>query len=120
MRKLANIEELLDLWLVKYHNTTMQNVKEEHPEWKNVEEEYKLKMDDKDVSSEEKTTIGENLGKASREFYETYAVTQEQHDEWEKEAKMLLRKKYKIPKWTVDRGWWSVYLNCSPSVIKEN
>lgn len=95
-RKLPNIEELLDLWLVKYHNTTIQKVKDEHPEWM------------------------ENPQEHTRDFYNTYLVTQEQHDEWENEAKLLLRKKYKISKWMVDRGWWSVYLNCSPSVIKEN
>jgi hypothetical protein len=96
MRKLPDIEELLDLWLVKYHNTTMQKVREEHTEWM------------------------ENPQEHTRDFYQKYAVTQEQHDEWEKEAKLLLRKKYRISKWMVEKGWWSVYLNCSPSIIKEN
>lgn len=96
MRKLPNIEELLDLWLEKYHNTNMQKVKDEHPEWMEHPEEH------------------------TRDFYEKYRVTQEQHDEWVKETKQLLNKKYKISKRIVDKSWWSVYLNCSPSVIKEN
>lgn len=91
-RKLPNIEELLNLWLEKYHNITLQQVKDTHPEWMDKPEEH------------------------SRDFYTKYAVTQEQHDEWEKEAKELLRKKYKISKWMINKGWWAIYLNCSPSV----
>ena len=96
MRKLPDVEELLDLWLVKCHNITMEKVKEDNPEWM------------------------KNPSAHTRDFYEKYKVTQEQLDEWEKEAKLLLRKKYKMSKWMVDKGWWSVYLNCSPSVIKED
>ena len=95
MRKLPNIEELLDLWLVKYYNVTMQKVKEDNPEWMKNPQEH------------------------TRDFYEKYPVTQEQLDEWEKEAKKLLNKKYKMSKCMIDKGWWSVYLNCAPSVIKE-
>lgn len=93
--KKPSAEELVNLWLEKYHNTNLQKVKEENPEWAANPQEH------------------------TRDFYQKYLVTQEQHDEWEKEAKELLRKKYKISKWTIDRSWWSVYLNCSPSVKKE-
>lgn len=92
MRKTPSVEELLNLWLEKYHNITFQQVKDTHPEWVEHPEEH------------------------TRDFYNKYAVTQEQHDEWVKEAKELLRKKYKMSKRMVDKGWWSVYLNCSPSV----
>lgn len=95
MKKLPSTDELVELWLEKYHNTNLQKVLEENPEWK------------------------ENPHEHTRDFYQKYLVTQEQHDEWEKEAKVLLNKKYKISKWLIDRGWWSVYLNCSPSIKKE-
>ena len=72
MRKLPNISELLNLWLEKYHNITLEKVLEENPKWAAEPQKY------------------------TRDFYEKYLVTQEQHDEWEKEAKELLKKKYKI------------------------
>ena len=88
MKKIPNREELLDLWLSKYHNTNIQELISKHPE-------EVLKSSD---------------------WFKLYPCTQEQEDEWIKEAKELLRKKYKMSKWMVDKGWWSVYLNCSPYV----
>lgn len=82
---------LLDGWL-KYHNTTMKEVEENHPEWK------------------------ENPSMHSREFYKKYAVTQEQHDEWEAWAKEYTKKSTKIRGKLFDRSWTWVYLDTAPNV----
>lgn len=93
MRKTVDEKDLVNWWLEKYHNTNIDKVLEENPEWK------------------------ENPQEHTREFYEKYKVTQEQHDEWEKWAKEHIRKVTKYPKKMIDKGWWAVYLNCSPSII---
>ena len=100
MRKQIDIIELLDWWLGKYHNTSMNQVEEDHPEWFNIT----------DLSKK---------AEATREFYATYKVTQEQHDEWVKWAKEHIRKKLRLSKAYLDNAWWGVYLNSSPSVINE-
>jgi hypothetical protein len=86
-------EDLINLWLEKYHNTNIEKILEENPTWK------------------------ENPNEHTREFYEKYKVTQEQHDEWVIEAKELLRVKLRRSKKYIDKTWWSVYLNCSPSIL---
>jgi len=86
-------EDLINLWLEKYHNTNIETILEENPTWK------------------------ENPNEHTREFYEKYKVTQEQHDEWVIEAKELLRVKLRRSKKYIDKTWWSVYLNCSPSIL---
>ena len=53
-------------------------------------------------------------------FYLKYAVTQEQYDEWEKWAKEYTKKVTKISKNLLERSWWSICLNTSPQIIKEN
>jgi hypothetical protein len=85
--------DLVNLWLKKYYNTNIEKILEENPTWK------------------------ENPDVHTREFYEKYQVTQEQHDEWVIEAKELLRVKLRKSKKYIDRTWWSVYLNCSPQII---
>lgn len=92
MKKLPNRDELLNLWLSKYHNTTVEEIIAKHP---------------KEVLE-------------SPDWWKLYPCTQEQEDEWIKEAKELLNKKYKISKKILDISWWSVYLDCSPYVSKEN
>jgi len=86
--------DLLNLWLEKYHNTNIEKILEENPTWK------------------------ENPDAHTREFYEKYQLTQEQHDEWVIEAKELLRVKLRRSKKYIDKTWWSVYLNCSPQINK--
>jgi len=92
MRKLPDREEIMNLWLTKYHNTTVKEVIAKHP---------------KEVLE-------------SPDWFKLYPCTKEQEDEWVKEAKSLLKKKYKMPKWLIEKGWWSVYLDCSPYVSKED
>lgn len=79
--------EILNLWL-KYHNTTVEEVIKNHP---------------KEILE-------------SPEWFKLYPCTQEQCDEWEKEVKNLLRKEYKMSKRLIERGWWSIELDCSPYV----
>lgn len=95
MKKINEVE-LLELWLKKYHNTTFEEVELNHPEWK-------------DGSSEH-----------IKDFYNTYTVTQEQHDEWEKEAKNLIKKVTKCSKVTLERGWPWIYLNTSPKIKEDD
>ena len=97
--KLLKEEDLINWWLKKYHNTDLDQVKKEHPEW------------------------AENPSKHSRDFYSSYMVNEEQHDEWEEWAKEYTRKVTGLPKSYINRGWWTVYLNTSPQIMetkKEN
>jgi len=89
MRKPVTEEELLNGWL-KHHNLTVKELIENEPE----------------------------LIKTPQWFLK-YQVTQAQHDEWEKWAKELIRKRMKFTKWMIERGWWAVYLNIAPSIINE-
>lgn len=92
--KIVKDEDLINWWLTKYHNTNLQKIKEKHPEWEKDPHKYSI------------------------EFYETYMVTEEQHDEWEEWAKEYVRKITHLPKALIDRGWWSIYLNVSPQIMK--
>ena len=90
MKKLPTRDELLDMWLGKYHNTTTKEVVEKYPE-------------------ESKNPT----------WFELFPCTQEQSDEWEKEVKELYLKKYKVNKRLFERSWPLIYLDCSP-YIKSN
>ena len=83
--------ELRDLWLKKYHNIKMEKLLELLP---------------KEVLQ-------------NSNWFELYPCTQRQHDEWVIECKELLKKKYKITKYIMDRGWGLLYLQCSPYVLTE-
>jgi len=89
--KTVDVNELYNLWLVKFHNITIEEVIEKYPE--------------------EIKTI---------EWYKLFPCTREQHDWWVDECKKLLNKKYKYPKYYIEKAWWSVYLNVSPYVSDEN
>jgi hypothetical protein len=93
MSKLT-IEDLLDLWLVPYHNITIDQVKAENPKWM------------------------ENPQGHMRDFYEKYPVSQEQHDEWYERAIDLISKKKRISKKRVKIMFTFDYLNCAPYVKK--
>lgn len=82
-------EELINGWL-KYHNTTAQEVVTNHPE------EAK-----------------------SGAWFSLYKVSQEQHDEWVVWAKALIRKKDKISKKMLDRNWPYIFLDLSPTVLRD-
>jgi len=90
--KKVKTEDLINWWLNKYHNTNLDQVKENHPEWLKNPEEH------------------------TRDFYEAYKVTQEQHDEWEKWAKDYTKKVTGIKGKLFNRSWGFVYLNSSPSI----
>lgn len=87
--------ECIDWWLKKYHNTTLKDVEDTHPEW--------LK----------------DPQKHTRDFYEAYAVTQEQHDEWHEWFLSEVMKRFKYSKKLARRRTAFDYLNVSPS-IKQN
>ena len=90
--KKVNSEDLINWWLGKYHNTSLGEILEETPEWK------------------------ENPDKHTRDFYDKYRVTQEQHDEWLEWAKDYTKKVTKIKGKMFDRSWGFVYLQCAPSI----
>lgn len=94
--KKVNADDLINWWLEKYHNTNLEKIQEENPEWK------------------------ENPREHTRDFYLKYAVTQEQHDEWEKWAKEYTKKVTKASKSLFEKGWGFVYLDTAPQIIKEN
>lgn len=78
----------------KYHNTNLDKVKAEHPDWE------------------------KNPSEHTKDFYAAYMVTEEQHDEWEAWAKEYTKKVTGIRGRLFDKSWWSVYLNTAPQVIK--
>jgi len=94
MGKKVNIDDLVNWWLEKYHGTNIEKILEENPKWK------------------------ENPSEHTREFYEKYAVTQEQHDEWLQWAKEYTKKVTKVRGELFNRSWGFVYLDCAPQVIK--
>lgn len=81
--------EIRDLWLKKYHNTTSAKLIEKHPP--------------------------EVL--QSADWFKLYPCTQEQHDEWVVKAKALLKKKYKVSDFILKKGWWFVYLQLAPTIV---
>ena len=90
MKKELTQDDLYNLWLTKYHNTTVAEL---------VEKEAELI----------KTPA----------WYRKYAVTQEQHDEWVAEAKALFfnHPRYKrYGRRYLERSWCMIYLNISPSI----
>ena len=90
MKKQLNADDIVNWWLEKYHKTNLDKVKELHPEW----------MD----------------GDHSREFYDTYAVTQAQHDEWYDWVIRTLAKHRRISLKAAKRWFIWPYLNLSPTV----
>lgn len=89
--KLPTENEIRDLWLQKYHNTNIEEIITKYP---------------KEILE-------------SSKWFEMFPCTQEQNDEWVKEAKQFLKKKYKTSKWMVDKVWWMIGLHCSPYVKRE-
>jgi len=86
MKKLTT-EYIINGWLEKYHGITIEQLVETEPE----------------------------LCK-SGDWYEKYAITQEQHDEWYEWALDEIRKATKLSKKTVKRRFTFDYLNVAPSL----
>ena len=87
MKKELTQEFIMDYWLFKFHNTTCEEVVKKHPK---LCKTYK--------------------------WYEKYACTQEQHDEWYDWAIRYMAKYYGWSlKRTKERFVWD-YLNCAPTV----
>ena len=82
MRKKKQIseEDLINWWLEKYHNTNLERVMEEHPDWKEIDEKVKAINEYRGWSKEENDAILHQQYLNSREFYSLYPVTEEQHD----------------------------------------
>ena len=85
-------EDLINIWMKKIFNTTIQEEVEKNPD----------------------------KFKKFSNWYKDYQVTQQQHDEWEIEAKEVFRKYLKLSKKLVDRYWGLTYLNTSPTIQKDN
>ncbi len=84
-------DEILNLWLTKFHNTNVKEVIEKHPK--------EVLMDPS--------------------WFKLYPVTQEQYDEWEKESKEYILKNYQVHKETLKRAFWQISLDCGPYVELE-
>ena len=93
-RKDIDTESIVDSWLFEYHGTTMEEVSKGYT--KNKDGEY----DPADTSK----------------FYNDYAITQEQHDEWEDMIYKVLPKKLGMSKNLFERSWAMTRLNCAPSI----
>jgi hypothetical protein len=80
-------EDLINLWLIPIHNEMIQVLFKNNP----------------------------NI--TSDEFYDTYPVTQQQHDEWYDQCIDLVRKKFRISKKVAKRKFAWTYLNAAPKVL---
>lgn len=78
---------LRDMWLSKYHNTNSEEVAKKHPE-------------------EVKTP----------EWFKLYPCTQEQAEEWERDAKALIKRVLKISNYILEREWGFIYLDVAPDI----
>lgn len=85
-------DDLLNKWLGDYHNTSLEQVIKEHPEWE------------------------EEPQKHTRTFYEMYAVTQKQHDEWNEWMIRALAKDFKTSLKYMRGHSWAIYLNTAPNI----
>ena len=92
-------EYFLDWWLDKYHNTNPEKVLEDHPEWAEAIEAGKFD---------------------SREFYEAYPVTKEQHDEWHEWAISEVMRIFGYSKKRARQIFAFTYLNCAPNYGMED
>lgn len=83
-------DKILNGWL-KYHNTNVEEVNEKLPL------EVRQKPD----------------------WFGLYPVSQEQYDEWKAWAVEYIAKVTGYSKGFVERKWWSIELDCAPTVNEE-
>jgi len=89
-------DDIINWWLGRFFNTNLKQILEENPEWK------------------------ENPDEHTRDFYEKYAVTKEQHDAFEKYFYKEVPKVLKVTqKYWRRYGCWT-YLDTAPSIKKED
>ena len=88
-------DDFINWWLRKYHDTDMDKVIKAHPEWEAEPEKH------------------------TRDFYNTYRVTQEQHDEWHAWFIKAFMKEFRVGKKMAERHSGFAYLNVAPSVKQE-
>lgn len=94
MKKRLTETGILDKWLGDYHSTSIEQILIKYYEWAAEPEKY------------------------TRIFYDTYQVTQEQHDEWCDWMVRVIAKQERCSLKYAKRITWAVYLNTAPSVIK--
>lgn len=82
---------IINQWL-KYHNTTIEEVFKNYPNYKDN----------------------------NRQFYLDYAITQKQHDDWEIWAKDYVKKHSKLSNAILKHDWPWLYLNVAPSIKTES
>jgi hypothetical protein len=83
-------EMLLNVWLEKYFETTIEEIIESG--------KYKNDISD------------------SRKFYADHAVTEEQHDWWQEEVRKIFKKKFGAKLGEKTFSW--AYINTAPSIKK--
>ena len=93
MKKKLDMDNIINWWLEKYHDTNIEKVLEQHPTWEK--------------------------GDHSREFYEAHQVTQEQHDEWYEWFIKAFMKEYRVGRKYTIKNSWVIYLNASPMVRED-
>jgi len=88
-RKEISQDDIVNWWLSKYHDTTLEQVAKDYPELKE-----------------------------SRDFYDKFPVTEEQHDEWYEWAIDFLSKYFRCGKKRMRKMFVFDYLNCAPKIKK--
>lgn len=88
----STADDIVNWWLDKYHSTSIAQLLEENPAWAKEPEKH------------------------TREFYQKYQVTQEQHDEWYEWFITTMMKEYRMGRKRAERDSAMVYLNVAPSI----
>lgn len=85
-----NADYYRDWWLKEFHHTTVAEVVKKHP---------------KEVTS--------------GAWFKLYPVNEKQYRQWRTWAEGEVMKDCKINKSALQRYWWSIELDCAPTVINE-
>lgn len=119
--KKVNSTDLINWWLDKFHNTSLEKAKLDHPEWREAEiAATKMRKSITNYTEEQRDEISSRLSNATREFYRIYAVTQEQYEEWKVWAKAYIKKESRCSKKLLEYEWPWIDLQTSPSVVMTN
>ena len=86
------LDDVINWWLNKFHNTNLDEVLKKHPDWATDSEQY--------------TII----------FYDTYQVTTEEYDMWDKWLTKALMKEFHLTKKGAERSKWMIVLNTAPTI----
>jgi hypothetical protein len=99
-RRKINGHYLVNIWLEEFFGNKLQEIEED--------------------PSYEKDEYGNWVWESTQRFHNTYKVTPEQYEWWEKTTKEILASKIKGYKKRLDKDFCWISLQCGPSTIIED